>query len=108
VGLPFEKGGFVKALRLAELLTKHLVRSGVFFHLILGVAFFHWGAQMVHFLFRSEIFGDLSLSSVIPVPTRSKLNLWILVGSGFFSASVLGTTIVPYFFTGVKDIFLIK
>lgn len=93
----------MKTFRLTTLLGKHLLKSGILVHLIVGVVVFHWGAQIIHLIFRSEIFGDLSLSSVVPVPTRAKLNLWILVGSGFFSASLLGSTIVPYFHNGGRE-----
>ena len=79
------------------LLWNHFWKSGLLFQLLFCCVVFHWGGLCVHRLFHSEIFGDLSLSSVIPMPSRAKLNIWMLVGSGFFSAGVIGSSLLPYF-----------
>jgi hypothetical protein len=90
------------------LLIKHHLRTRVFFHLIFWTATIHLLGQLGLALFRAEIFGDLSLSSVVPVPGRGMFNLWLLVCSGLFSAGALGATFLPYFHSEGRELFFLQ
>lgn len=90
-------------IRLILHLAKQVGRSGLWVHLILGCVAIHFLGTLLQTLFLSEIFGDLSLSSVVPMPSKGKLNLWLMVASGFFSGCLIGGSFLSYFHTEGRE-----
>lgn len=88
------------------LLLKYLWRTGALVHLVVWSLLIHLSGQLLLIVFRSELFGALSLSSVIPVPTSGKFNFWLLVCSGLFCAGTLGAILLPYFHSEGRERFV--